>query len=105
MKLIFCNECKDVVQLRYNIRYCECGESGGHYVDDLNAKIWGPCIKIGFANGSFGDALYWQKTQGDSDKMMPYGYGYVTKGRPFDAFLIPESAETMIRVEKPKDVT
>jgi hypothetical protein len=31
---------------------------------------------------------------------MVYGMGYVTKGRDFEVFIIPESAKTMKRVDK-----
>lgn len=101
MKLIFCKECRDVVALKENIdRTCECGKSGGRYVDDLNAEIWGPCLKLGFSNHSFSAAIIAQRLSGDSTEKMAYGTGYVTKGRDFEAFIIPESAETMVRVDQ-----
>jgi hypothetical protein len=104
MKLIFCEKCHDLVKLKKKMdRTCECGESGGKYVDDLNAEIWGPCYKIGFANHSFTAAIIAQRLSGDSTEKMVRVYGrqgYVTKGRKFEAFIIPESAETMKRVDK-----
>jgi hypothetical protein len=99
VKLIFCNNCRDIVKLKHESRNCECGESGGRYIDDLYAEVWGPCIKIGFANGSFLNALYLQTVKGDLDKKMDYGGEQVTMGRDFKAFIIPESAKTMTRVD------
>lgn len=102
MKLILCEKCSDVVCLKLGIdRSCACGESGGRYVDNLNAEVWGPCFKLGFANMSLVSALRAQKFDGDPKDVMLYGGKYVTKGRDFQAFVIPESAETMKRVEKP----
>lgn len=101
MKLILCEKCSDVVALKVAMRTCMCGESGGQYVDDLNAEVWGPCFKLGFSNFSLVNALRAQKFDGDLKETMPYAGGYVTKGRDFQAFVIPESAETMKRVEKP----
>lgn len=102
MKLILCEKCSDVVALKVNAsRSCFCGLSGGRYLDDLNAEVWGPCFKLGFANPSLVAALRAQKFEGDSTETMRYGYETVTKGRDFRAFVIPESADTMKRVEKP----
>lgn len=102
MKLILCEKCSDVVALKVDVvRNCFCGLSGGRYVDELNAEVWGPCFKLGFANSSLVAALRAQKFDGDSKEVMAYAGGLVTKGRDFRAFVIPESAETMKRVEKP----
>jgi hypothetical protein len=103
MKLILCEKCSDIVALRLNlgISRCFCGESGGRYVDELNAEVWGPCFKLGFANSSLIAALRAQKFEGDSKETMIYGYKRVTKGRDFQAFIIPESADTMKRIDKP----
>ena len=101
MKLIFCEKCHDLVKLKKKMdRTCECGESGGKYVDDLNAEIWGPCYKIGFANHSFTAAIIAQGLSGDSTEKIAYGIACVTKGRNFEAFIIPESAKTMKRIDK-----
>ena len=106
MKLILCEKCCDVVSLRLGVdRSCECGESGGRYVDNLNAEVWGPCFKLGFANSTLVSALRLQKHSGDSAEKMRYASGVVTKGRDFQAFVIPESASTMKRVDKPRACT
>lgn len=102
MKLILCENCSDIVALRLGVnRSCSCGESGGHYINELDAEVWGPCFKLGFANSSLIKALRAQKFEGDSEETMMYNYKRVTKGRDFQAFIIPDSAETMKRVEKP----
>jgi hypothetical protein len=102
MKLILCEKCSDIVALKTGLdRSCACGQSGGRYVDGLNAEVWGPCFKLGFNNSSLVEALLAQKFEGDSKETMIYGYKRVTKGRDFQAFVIPESADTMKRIDKP----
>lgn len=102
MKLILCEKCSDVVALRVGRdRTCECGKSGGRYLDKVNAEVWGPCFKLGFDNSSLVTALRAQKFYGDSSVEMLYAGKMVTKGRDFQAFVIPESASTMKRVKKP----
>ena len=99
MKLILCEKCSDVVSLRLNIdRQCFCGKSGGRYIDEVNAEVWGPCFKLGFANNSLVSALRKQKYDGDSTETMFYGGEQVTVGRDFRAFVIPESAKSMKRI-------
>ena len=57
MKLIRCNDCKDVVALRLEDRTCICGKSGGVYHEDQwNVTVYGPCIVIGMDNFTFGFA-------------------------------------------------
>ena len=91
MKGVFCTKCYDIVFLRPNgRRTCECKQSWGEYVDDLNAKIGGPCVPIGFSNKSFVHAL----------KHRPE-YG---KGKIFESFIIPVHCPT-IEVEKVEVLT
>ena len=91
MKGLLCEKCYDIVFLRLNVRRsCYCKQSWGEYVDELNAKIGGPCIPIGFSNKSFVHAL----------KHRPE-YG---QGKPFDAFVIPRHCPT-IEVEKAEVLT
>lgn len=90
MKLIFCVKCYDIVRLQHEPRECACERSSGRYIDDLNASISGPCIPLGFANTSFINALREQKRNGDKDD----GFG-----REFTAFVIPESAPSVVRVD------
>jgi len=88
MKLIICERCDDVVKLSTKEwRSCECGASGGRYMDDLNAEIWGSCQAIGFSNPSLVDAL---KRQPET------GWGVV-----FEAFVIPRIVPTIRRRDSP----
>lgn len=81
MKLIHCNECGDVISLRYELRHCVCGKSSGQYVDRLNAEIRGPCTPLGFANSSFSHAL---QNQPEKDW-----------GKEFNAFVIEKECPTV----------
>lgn len=88
MKLLFCQACNDVVRLRLHERYCRCGLCGGQYIDELNAVYWGaPAIPLGFANGSFVQAL----------EKQPEGPG---PGGHFLAFVIPKVCETMLKIDR-----
>ena len=58
MKLIYCDECQDVVSLRDTLRACACGKSlGVYHPDGRHAQISGPCTPLGFDNESFDRAL------------------------------------------------
>jgi hypothetical protein len=89
VKLIYCPECHDVRKLHLNETVtCQCGQSSGAYVDNLNAWISGKAIPIGFANPTLVDALYLQELYGDrSDRL----------GHRFEAFIIPDCAPTVTR--------
>jgi hypothetical protein len=90
VKLIVCPACWDVRALAVGkVRTCECGASGGRYVDDLNAEIWGRAIPLGFANGSFRVALLNQPQAGD--------------GARFVAFVIPRECDTVAQTKSPAD--
>lgn len=89
VKLIYCNECHDVVSLRISsdgapFRTCACGKSGGKYVDRINAVTYGPCIPLGFAGRSFRDARANRKPQDSDDG-----------GTLFTAFVIPENCPSV----------
>ena len=101
MKLFLCEKCADVVSLRVGFdRSCDCGQSGGRYVNNLDAEVWGPCMVLGFANSSLTKAYRAQKHLGDSSEKMMYDGITVAMGRPFDAFIIPESANSIKRIER-----
>lgn len=86
MKLIYCNNCRDVIQLTKTTNTCQCGESGGHYKEDgLNAVIHGNCKPLGFTNSSFSYALSVQPE---------HGAGY-----KFTAFVIPKVCPTVDHVD------
>jgi hypothetical protein len=101
MKLLLCIKCSDVIKLREEEeRTCFCGKSGGKYIDELNAEYWGSAYLIGFANSSLVSALRKQIAEGDLNESMGGIYGNEKKGRQFNAFLIPESAPTIKKVDK-----
>jgi len=86
MKLLYCNTCRDIVKLYRTTRNCQCGATGGHYREDgLNAIYYGPAIPLGFANGSFHEAL---------DNQPEFGMGTV-----YNAFVIPKVCPTMEHVD------
>ena len=86
MKLLYCNTCRDIVKLYRTTRTCHCGATGGHYREDgLNAIYYGPAIPLGFANGSFHEAL---------DNQPEFGMGTV-----YNAFVIPKVCPTMEDVD------
>jgi hypothetical protein len=101
MKLLYCATCNQVFNLSNVYTECKGGHSGGQYVDRLNAKVWGPKNKVfvlGFANGSIVDALRSQIRDGDSTELMPYAGKMTPKGRGFAAFVIPDAADSVVRV-------
>jgi hypothetical protein len=86
MKLLYCNNCRDIVKLCRTTRTCHCGATGGHYKQDgLNAIYYGPAIPLGFANASFRDAR---------DNQPEFGMG-----TNFNAFVIPIVCPTMKLVD------
>lgn len=84
MKLIFCKSCYDVRAMGHSGVQCLCGQSKGHYVNNLHAEVSGPCEVIGFSNASFVLAL---------EDIPQAGMG-----RPFTAFFIPRECDTVMRV-------
>lgn len=101
MKLLFCVHCYDVVSLSTkSVRKCECGSVSGRYVDYINAEVTGDPIVLGFQNSSFERAIRMQIALGDSTETMDYPGGKVVKGRSFEAFIIPDSAGSVIRLDK-----
>ena len=82
MKLIYCPICNDVRKLRLGVQtLCICEQSGGEYVDDLNAVLRGKAIPIGLNNSELAEALKKQPEE---------GLGYV-----FGAFVIPKNCPTV----------
>lgn len=91
MKLLHCLDCHDVVALRTDgERACACGGARGRYVDDLVAEFSGRAVLLGFANRTLVHAL--QAHEQEPNEAM---------GHRFEAFVIPESAYTCRRVERP----
>ena len=72
----------------------------GRYVDRLNAEVSGPCLILGFANVDFKRAIFEQFEVGDLTEEMPGNlYRGQVKGREFTAFVIPESAASVKRMD------
>jgi len=86
MKLILCSKCRDLFRLTYTYRVCECGESAGNYVDEINAETYGKAISVGFANYSFIQAVNNQPEEG--------------MGKEFTAFVIPKKCPTIVHHKK-----
>lgn len=103
MKLLVCAKCSEVFSLSHEYKECKGGHAGGRYVDNLNAHYWGPretTFILGFANGSFVDALRGQLMHGDLPPTELGGYGFTSPGREFKAFIIPYSASSVHRSTK-----
>lgn len=101
MKLFTCGTCNQIFNLSIKYRECDGGHGGGQYIDRLNAKVWGDPTRIfvlGFANTSFIGALRDQLHSGDRRDDFFYGGKMTPKGREFTAFVIPEAADSVIRV-------
>lgn len=86
MKLIFCPDCQDLFKLQRTERRCECGASGGRYLDEIRAEISGKAVAVGILNQSFVAAL-----RGSENK---------TLGENFTAFIFGESAFVEGRIIK-----
>lgn len=85
MKLLVCIKCNDVFNLNYEKKTCSCEQSWGKYFSDgLHAEYGGPCLPLGFANGSFETALLNQPEK--------------SWGKDFTAFVIQKECDTMKRV-------
>ena len=87
MKLLYCLECDSVFNLALEMeKVCVCGKSKGQYTDNLNAWFKGPCLPLGFHNGSLSEALQNQPLK--------------DKGKEFTAFVIQKKCSTMKRIGK-----
>jgi hypothetical protein len=101
MKLICCVTCSEVFSLSKTYRECSGGHGGGQYLNNLDAKVWGDphtIFTLGFANQSLISALRSQTEKGDLPADFNYGGKTVSKGRSFEAFVIPNSASSVTRV-------
>lgn len=91
MKLLHCLKCQDVVKLDYDWRVCKCKESAGYYLPDgINARYGGEhAVLLGFSNCSILPAIIASQEKPKED-----GSGW-----RIEAFVIPEDAPTVERVE------
>ena len=101
MKLLLCHNCGDVFSLRLERELnCLCGSVSGIYMDEVKAHVYGKkgtFSVLGFANSSFSAAIEGQAQKGDLPRTMWYGSEFVSPGRSFEAFIIPESAPSVNR--------
>lgn len=109
MKLFLCVTCNQVFNLSREYKECRGQHGGGVYTDNVNARVWGEIDKVfvlGFDNSTLAQALREQIQYGDLAPVPMRGYGVVSPGREFDAFIIPDSASSVERTEhKPVDIT
>ena len=85
MKLLFCNNCHDIFNLkREEVKYCSCKKSWGRYIDNLNAEYSGDCVMLGIDNPSFIRAIDLLKKYPDR-----------AKGEEFTAWIITPLARTV----------
>lgn len=85
MKLFFCPNCNDVVNIIPNeYRYCLCKQNYGIFVDNRNALLSGNAIPIGIDNRSFLKAIENQPRFSFGDE--------------FKAFVIPKQSKTVTRI-------
>lgn len=85
MKLLYCLECHDVVRLHRKTRACECGLTGGRYVDDSQAEVFGDGVPFALQNTDFHAAL----TRRTDD----------WPGTWFRGFVIPRNADNITKVD------
>ncbi len=54
MKLLWCKNCRTVINLTDKEKKCECGKIGGNYTDKTNAVYWGKdAVPFAIDNYSF----------------------------------------------------
>lgn len=68
MKLLFCRDCEDIINLCPIERKCLCGNISGKYTDRTNISITGDtAVIIGIPNSSFlkavDQAVYYDKSE------------------------------------------
>lgn len=95
MKLLMCLDCGDIFNLTKQEKKCGCGKTSGRYTDELNAEYEGNAQPIGFANGSFIEAIKVQRIENKKKK----GKDECCKGVQFTAFFIPDAATSICKLD------
>lgn len=103
MKLFCCLTCKQVENFRIG-SYIECcgGHGGGKCLNEVEVAVWGSregVHVLALANSSLADAIQAQIREGDSGAKMRYAGEWVTRGRHFDGFVVPEDSDTVHRFQ------
>lgn len=57
MKLIFCEQCFDVVKLDREMRQCKCGRVKGRYIDEVHAEVSPEAVSVYMAEASLEQAI------------------------------------------------
>ena len=101
MKLLYCRGCGDIFQLSFNYKECSCKTTSGNYLEDgITAEVFTlnrhTAVVLGFANSSFKSAVGEHLAMGDLPATMPYCGKMVSPGRDFKAFVIPDSADSVV---------
>ncbi len=85
MKLLYCQVCDDIIKLRYEDTFCECGKSWGRYQSDgLYAVIGGKALVIGIGNQALAQARRMHEAEPDEQFtltawLMREGAGHVVR--------------------------
>lgn len=88
MKLICCNKCGDIFNLTATIKFCGCLNSRGFYTNELDVMVSGDCFLLGISTSGLAKALALH-TRASNERL----------GWTFEAFIIPENANTVRRVD------
>lgn len=58
MKLLYCEDCRDTVQLKFQMRMCYCSKHAGKYLNDgVTAVVTEGCALVGIDNNTFDVAV------------------------------------------------
>lgn len=87
MKLLYCLECHDTVRLFKTTRTCECGATGGRYLDASKAEVFGDGVPFGILNNEFDEAI----TERTDD----------WPGVWFHGFIIPRNSFNIVKIDGP----
>jgi hypothetical protein len=90
MKLVYCEICHDIFNLKFKTKTCECGNVAGKYIDNKVAEIYiregGTAYPLGISNHSFARQLKNQKEKKVHDSKW---------GDIFESFFVPQLASTI----------
>jgi hypothetical protein len=105
MKLLYCKKCKDVINLKLELKTCSCEETEGRYIDDINAEYSGKhAIPFAIDNFSFAARARGKKASPISNNFYDNLHG---KDKIQCWIMNPENPnyETIKKVEKKKERT
>ena len=90
MKLLYCQRCKDIITLAYQLKACSCGMSKGMFSDTLNAQYTGEfAVPLGIRTKSLEDAIRNQPAKDTPDHK---------GGVKITAYVIPKICVSMERL-------